>query len=225
VIGGGPAGLATAIELRRRSARAVVGGGPGPGADAGVGVVVAEATDAPAERFGETLPPDILLSMERLGLRDAFRADGHLPCPGSVSLWGHDTPGHNDFILNPLGPAWHISRARFEAMLRTRAVQLGAELRPSTRAVATSRTADGFEVVLRDSSGGCCVVQTAWVVDATGPRAWFARRQGASLRRFDRGLASSPSRRCAKAPSRPRPSSRRRPTGGGTPPGCRAPAW
>jgi flavin-dependent dehydrogenase len=174
VIGGGPAGLAAAIELRLAT---------------GLDVVVAEAGDEPRERFGESLPPDVVLALDRLGLSEAFRADGHLPCPGSISLWGAATPGHNDFILNPMGPAWHIDRRRFEAMLRVRATQTGAELRTRTRAVTSTRVADGFDVVLQHASAGQRSLRASWVLDATGSRAWFARRHGAAQRRHDRMVA------------------------------------
>jgi flavin-dependent dehydrogenase len=143
----------------------------------------------PAERFGETLPPDILAALDRLGLSDAFRADVHLPCPGSISLWGREKPGHNDFILNPMGPAWHIYRSRFEAMLRARAAQTGASIRTGTRAVAVTRVDDGFDVMLQHPSEGRRPVHAAWVLDATGWRAWFARRQGATRREHDRMIA------------------------------------
>jgi 2-polyprenyl-6-methoxyphenol hydroxylase-like FAD-dependent oxidoreductase len=174
VIGGGPAGLAAAIELRQT---------------ADLEVVVAEARDEPAERFGESVPPDILIALDRLDLADAFKADGHLPCPGSISLWGRAKPGHNDYILNPIGSAWHISRTRFEAMLRTRAAQLGASIRTRTRVAAVTRTSDGFDLALRRPTGERRVIRTPWVIDASGWRAWFARRQGASRRTLDGMLA------------------------------------
>lgn len=151
-------------------------------------MVVAEARGDPAERFGETLPPDILLALDRLGLNERFRADGHLPCPGTVSLWGGDRPGHNDFILNPLGPAWHIDRARFEAMLRDRAALAGASVEVCTRAVWARPTGGGFDVRLDGPAGGRWV-HAAWVIDATGSRAWFARALGARRRREDRMVA------------------------------------
>lgn len=174
VLGGGPAGLATAVELRQAS---------------GLDVVVVEARDAPAERYGESLPPDIVIALDRLGVSDAFRAGGHLPCPGSVSLWGSDRPGFNDFILNPLGPGWHISRSRFEAMLRDRAVDCGASLRTNTRAVDAAPLGDGYALTLQRSGDRRSVVRASWVVDATGWRAWFARRQGAVRTGVDRNVA------------------------------------
>ena len=174
VVGGGPGGLATAIDLR---------------AATDLCVVVVDASDEPAERFGESLPPDILVPLDRLGVTAAFRADGHLPCPGGISLWGRDRPGHNDFILNPMGPGWHIDRARFEAMLRTAAARTGAVIHTRTRAIGIQRGRDGFDVVLEHPSHGAGAVRAARVVDASGSRAWFARRQGATRVEHDRMLA------------------------------------
>ncbi len=174
VLGGGPAGLAAAIELRQRSA---------------LEVVVVEPRQAPAERYGESLPPDILIALDRLGVSAAFRDDGHRPCPGSVSLWGSDRPGFNDFILNPLGPGWHISRARFESMLRARAVACGVSLRTGARAVDSTAADRGYELTLRLAGGTRRALRATWVVDATGWPAWFARRQGAVRCAVDRKVA------------------------------------
>jgi len=174
VIGGGPAGLAAAIDLRTSTA---------------LDVLVAEARGAPSERFGETLPPGTLAALDRLGVSGAFHADRHIPCPGGVSLWGRDRPGHNDFILDPLGPAWHIDRSLFETMLRARAARAGATIRTQTRAIAVTRDGDRFAVMLRNVSGGLSRVRAAWVIDATGGSAWFARRQGARRQRRDRMVA------------------------------------
>lgn len=174
VVGGGAAGLAAAIGLRA----------------AGLEVVVAEARAEPAERYGETLPPDVLLALDRLGLAGEFRAGGHLPCPGNVSVWGAARPGHNDFILNPLGPAWHIDRARFEAMLRDRATAAGAHVLTRTRASGLTPAASGgrFRVVL-DAAGERRVIFAKWMLDASGPRSWLARRMGARRRPHDRMVA------------------------------------
>jgi flavin-dependent dehydrogenase len=166
--------LAAAIGLRLRT---------------GLDVVVTEAGGEPVERFGESVPPDILLALHRLGLSDVFRADGHCRCPGSMSVWGRNKPGHNDFILNPIGPAWHIDRPRFEAMLRTRAQQTGASMWTATRAVAVEDADDGFIVTLQHRSQRTRRIRAGWVLDATGCAAWFARRRGATRRTHDRMAA------------------------------------
>lgn len=163
ILGGGPAGLATAIGLRRQ-----------PGMD-GVRILVAEAAGEGRQRVGESAPPALPVPLGQLGLMERFRADGHRPCPGTASLWGRDAVGHNDFMYDPLGPAWRLDRRRFDPMLAEAARQAGAEVvfdAPFQQAEADGQ--GGFRLTL----GGGCEVSARWVVDATGPRAVFARHLG-----------------------------------------------
>ena len=110
VAGGGPAGCAAAIVL----------------ATAGASVAVIERSTYDDVRLGETLPPEVRLPLERLGVWERFCADGHLPAPGIVAAWGHPEPYANDFILNPYGSGWRIDRTRFDTMLAEAAAAAGA---------------------------------------------------------------------------------------------------
>lgn len=175
VLGGGPAGLATAIQIRA-SLDAVV--------------LVVDASDGSRERVGETVPPDVVTPLRHLGLAARFAKSGHLPCPGSVSIWGGALPGFNDFILNPLGHGWHLHRQRFEQLLADRACELGATVARRTRFIAATKEAGCHEVKL-DGGHGAYRVRTRWVVDATGNNAKFARQQGAKRRVQDRLMATA----------------------------------
>lgn len=75
-------------------------------------------------------------------------------------------------------------------MLRASATQAGASIRTRTRAVAADRIPDGFAIALRHADGGTRTLRAAWVLDATGSRSWFARRQGALRREHDRMIAT-----------------------------------
>lgn len=173
ILGGGPAGLAMAIHIRQRSVASVL---------------VVEAGDGSTERVGETVPPDILVPLNRIGLAESFRQSGHLPCPGNISSWGREKPGFNDFILNPLGPAWHLNRRRFEQLLAERAVAAGAQLAKRSYFVTADCDGDGYKAVLRNSNDEFRT-HARWIVDATGTNARFARQQGAARQVHDRLVA------------------------------------
>jgi flavin-dependent dehydrogenase len=173
VLGGGPAGLAAALRIRQKSPASVL---------------VVEACAGSRERVGETVPPDILPLLHQLGLAESFRRSGHLPCPGGISSWGRAKPGFNDFILNPLGPAWHLNRRRFEQLLAGAAVAAGAQMVNETRFVTAERNGGGFLALLRNRSGEYRT-QARWMIDATGPNARFARQQGARQQVHDRLMA------------------------------------
>jgi flavin-dependent dehydrogenase len=165
ILGGGPAGSATALSL----------------AQAGITrVLLVEMTRYREIRIGESVPPDIRTPLDRLGLWDAFVAEEHDPCLGSCSAWGTDALGYNDFLLNPLGHGWHLDRTRFDEFLARKAAERGAELSRGMRFKAAERLAqDGFRLQLVGESGRIRTVTARFVVDATGTRSSFARSMGA----------------------------------------------
>lgn len=173
ILGAGPAGSAAALALCRRvPAR----------------VLLAEATRFEGVRIGESLPPDASGIFHQLGILEAFRAEGHEPCPGNCSAWGSDVLGHSDFLLGLHGPGWHLDRARFDAFLAHQAKEAGATLRTGLRFLSAEREREGFRLALRTPEGANVSVGARFVVDATGPHARFARAQGAVRRTVDRLL-------------------------------------
>lgn len=174
ILGGGPAGCATALALKQR------------GIDR---VLVVEATDYRTLRIGESVPPDIRIVLGRLGLWRDFVADGHEPCLGSCSSWGADELGYNDFLFNPLGNGWHLDRRRFDAMLARKVVECGAVLRPRTRTGACEAAPDGFLLRLDGEADARREVSARFVVDASGHRTGFARNMGASRLFLDQLLS------------------------------------
>ena len=163
VLGAGPAGLATAITIRRKTQASVL---------------VADAGTAARERFGESVAPDLLVPLKQLGLLDEFRAGPHALCPGSASIWGGERVGYNDSILSPMGSAWRLQRRAFDEMLVKAARDAGAELCWGARYLRSWSGEGGHRLVLRTPKGKS-EVDGEWVVDATGPAACFALHAGA----------------------------------------------
>ncbi len=179
VLGGGPAGLATAISVRQET---------------NASVLVVDAGPREQERMGESCPPDVVLPLDRLGVLEAFRNSTHEPCPGYASMWGSDRVGYNDFIVNPLGPSWRLDRRLFDAMLLDRAQALGVQVAWSTRFQGIeerSQPLGGHGYALRLARGSSVqgtnldhagteaqLVHARFVVDATGPEARFAQAMG-----------------------------------------------
>lgn len=165
VLGGGPAGLSAALTLRRHGVTSVL---------------VVDAGPAERERVGEGAPPDLRVLMRRLGLEQAFLADDHVPCPGSASLWGRDRVGYNDFIANPMGPAWRLNRRSFDRTLQQAATEQGITLRWNTRYLRSDPLAEGYCLWL--SGAPEQEVTARVVIDASGQQARFACERGATRR-------------------------------------------
>jgi flavin-dependent dehydrogenase len=171
ILGGGPAGCATALALTRFG---------------GCRVLVVEAGRYDAIRIGESVPPDIRVVLEQLGVWAEFLTENHEPCLGSCSCWGADELGYNDFLFNPLGNGWHLDRKRFDCFLAREVVQRGHVLRTGTRVRRCERVGgNGFLLRLNGGDGAGLTIRTRFVVDATGMRSSFARSMGASRRFLD----------------------------------------
>ena len=160
VVGGGPAGLAAAIAARQHGLR----------------VIVADASDAPADKCcGEGLMPDGLAALRQLGVA----------IPSDVArFWGitfHDRDVVAPGLLSS-GSGAGIRRTRLHRLLLDRALDVGVDCRFKTRV-----TGIGSDTVLLDDMS----VRTRWIVGADGfnsrVRDWAglnAGRKQSSARRY-----------------------------------------
>ena len=170
-VGGGPAGAAVGLALAQSGQS--------------VAVLTRERENRP--HIGETVPPAIIQPLVRLGLWEAFLADGHAPVPGTMVCWGDEQPYEHEFIINPYGDGWHLDRARFDAMVIEGARAAGAQildLRPGSR-------------IDHDGAGWCArlggqpsrALRAPFLVDATGRGATIGSHQGIPRYRDDRLIA------------------------------------
>ena len=173
ILGGGPAGCATALGLVQR------------GID-GERILLLSPPKDPGKRTGESLPPDSRLLLSRLGILDQFLADQHEPCHGSCSSWGQDSLGYNDFLLNPLGHGWHLDRQRFDDFLSQAAKDTGIVVSSTEKYHGSKFQSNQFELQLKKADGKIRTVNASFVVDATGHHASFAKHQGARKLFLDR---------------------------------------
>jgi flavin-dependent dehydrogenase len=161
IVGGGPAGFATAI----------------PCAAAGLDVTVIERAAFPRERPGETLHPGVEPLLERLGVANAVRDAGFLRHKGHWVQWG-GAPRFECFGMDAAG-AWRgfqAWRADFDLILERRARELGVEVR---RATARRPMRDGERVAGVHTSSGD--VEAVVTVDAGGGHHWLARGLGVDV--------------------------------------------
>jgi 2-polyprenyl-6-methoxyphenol hydroxylase-like FAD-dependent oxidoreductase len=172
ILGGGPAGCATAIELRRR----------------GLAVSLLNASRPNRGPRIETLPPEVMRYLAGLDFWDEFRQAGIPPCPGIVSLWGASEPVETDYLFNPWGHGWHASRERLASWLREAAVVTGCCVLTGEISDAR-RDGDRWNVAIQLAPGQPYVLQPRFVVDASGRRAVWARRCAVARHRADRQVA------------------------------------
>ncbi len=171
VVGGGPAGAATAIAC----------------AQAGLRVVLVERRRDGLVRPGETLHPGVEPLLERLGVLRAVVDAGALRHAGHWVRWAGDAaPRFEAFGHDAHGPwlGFQVSRTDFEALLLDRARALGVEVlcpRSAQRPVVQDGRVVGAVV---DGA----VIGARFTVDAAGGRHWLSRALGLPVRRHSRTL-------------------------------------
>ena len=165
ILGGGPAGSATALSLIRlhHSLR----------------VLVIDASRDDQWRVGETLSPGCQTILQGLGCWDRFCAERFVESYGTCSAWGSERPYDNEFLFSLRGSGWHVDRRRFDVMLSSCARAAGAGVWSDARLADSEWVGhDGWRLTLRHPDR-LLKVEARFVVDATGRSASFAARQGA----------------------------------------------
>jgi flavin-dependent dehydrogenase len=174
ILGGGPAGCATALAL----------------GNLGISrTLIVEAKRTRGDRIGESIPPHTRTLLNRLGILEAFLRENHEPCLGNCSSWGTETLGFNDALFCPLGNGWHLDRRRFDEFLVRKVAEHGICVRRCTQfAGYEPLNGEGFRLNLVNDRGEPSAVTARFVVDATGARSCFARTAGVRRRFLDQLL-------------------------------------
>ncbi|MEP7339738.1 MAG: tryptophan 7-halogenase [Acidobacteriota bacterium] len=177
ILGGGPAGAAVALSLRKHAPS--------------LAVAIFESSNYDEPRIGETLPPTVQPLLAQLGVWESFLAENHLPAYGTQSAWGGDELESNEFIYGKFGRGWHLDRRRFDAMLAREAEMRGVDLFTASTVAKPQKPHDGrWRLTVRSKDNQSFSVAANFVVDATGKRASFATRQGAQKILFDQLLGA-----------------------------------
>jgi flavin-dependent dehydrogenase len=162
VVGGGPAGCATAIRC----------------AQLGLKVVLIESKPFPRTHPGETLHPGVEPLLKQLGVLEPVLAAGFLRHKGNWVQW----EAGNEFV--PFGEddsgAWlgfQAWRADFDAILLNRARGLGVEIIQPCH--ASSLVMDGCRVIGVETSQGS--FRAAKIIDAAGDHHWLAQQLGLQI--------------------------------------------
>ncbi|HEV2507908.1 MAG TPA: tryptophan 7-halogenase [Mesorhizobium sp.] len=162
VIGGGPAGAAAALMLRRHA----------PGRR----VVLIEAGRHDRPKPGEVLPAVAQGLLRQLGVWPHFAEAAFVENRTLVSAWADEPPGERHSMFSAHGAGWHLDRARFDRLMVLAAEAAGVEVRLGSAVHTATRENQGWRLKLADWD-----ITAQAVVWASG-RSWgLARHFGAKV--------------------------------------------
>ncbi|MEM9365223.1 MAG: NAD(P)/FAD-dependent oxidoreductase [Planctomycetota bacterium] len=173
VIGGGPAGGATASIV----------------AESGASTLLVEREPVPRFHVGESLMPETFWPLQRLGLIDRVRRSGW-QTKKSVQFVTHNGKESEPFFFRDhdereCSTTWQVERSEFDKMLFDRAEECGADCFDETRLLEVhfseqsepeARKANGITV--KDRDGETRRIAAKVVVDATGQQSFLANKLG-----------------------------------------------
>jgi flavin-dependent dehydrogenase len=183
ILGAGPAGCAAGIGLAR----------------AGLAVALLEGAPFPRDRPGETLHPGAEALFDQLGVRAEVLAAGYLRHRGTWVEWGREAT-FVPFGADEAGPwlgfqAWG---ADLDARLLAQARAAGVQVLQPCRAERPLLSGGRVRGVV--SSKG--LIESSYLIDASGGRHWLARRLRLPLERYSPPLRVRYGYRAGACPAR-----------------------
>jgi len=157
IVGAGPAGSASAIELRRF----------------GFSVSLVDKANFPRPQIGESLPPSIFPLLQHLGLMDVIeKAKFETTKQVNISWAGHQF----ERILPSGLEALNVDRGIFDYLMLDSAAATGVEVSMGVRLSKPKRrlNRDRWDLIVEDGTTRC-QISPRYIVDATGRRGWISR--------------------------------------------------
>ena len=172
IVGGGPAGIATAITMLSK----------------GIDCCVIEAHKTPVRKSGEAIPPNAKPLLKQLGILSLVEHEKHNIYYGNKSCWGNDLLEQKEFIADRLGHGFLLNRLHFEKQLQ--------ELYKSTNSSFYSgyklkKVVSVEEEVITtiENDTETITLKSKFIIDATGRKASVCRHLGVQKESLDSQFA------------------------------------
>jgi len=152
IIGGGPAGIATAIQLKQH----------------GFDVSLFDASAADKITVGEHLAAEALHEFRKLKIPEHILKEHSIPCAEVQNAWGQSEVHFNESIFNPFGDSYILSRPDFDQALLRYCEEIGIHVFWNTRVSKVNPSENQWNLVHKN---GKLIID--FLVDASGRTSKF----------------------------------------------------
>ncbi|MCC9071247.1 NAD(P)/FAD-dependent oxidoreductase [Flavobacterium sp. F-65] len=173
IIGGGPAGLATAITLRKHN----------------IPCVVINNHMESTVKLGESLAPSANTVFRKLSLGDVLASEHHSLYVGNNVVWGDSSLRQRYFFNEPYGDGRHLNRTLFEKQLQDVAIERGVVLLENHRLTNIIEEDNKIIVSCSDSDNSTKIITADFIADCSGRASIVAKKMGIKKQTID-NLAS-----------------------------------
>ena len=117
IVGAGPAGIATAIQLKKL----------------GFEVHLFDANNSDKITVGEHLAAEVLHELKKLSIPERLLKEHSIPCSEVQHAWGRSQIHYNESIFNPFGDSYILSRPEFDQSLLAHCKAMGIQVKSNSR--------------------------------------------------------------------------------------------
>ncbi|NET91517.1 MAG: NAD(P)/FAD-dependent oxidoreductase [Kamptonema sp. SIO1D9] len=165
ILGGGPAGTSLALTLCLYS---------------NLKVAAIEQTAYENIRVGENVSASLLPLLDYLQVKESFLADHHQPVYNHSAVWGNSLVSSRPSLFSQFGEGYLLDRRQFDFMLAEQVFSQGGKLFLQTKCQEGEHLeGGGWRLVLNHHSGEQFLLDSRYLVDATGRQSRIAKRLGA----------------------------------------------
>ncbi|SHF26148.1 Dehydrogenase (flavoprotein) [Pedobacter caeni] len=176
IIGGGPAGAATALSLLRYS---------------GLKVTIVEHSTLDQTRVGENVSPALFDLLNYVGIhKNDFGSDSFIEGYSNKASWGSPYISTRESMFTSAGGNYQIDREKFDLHLLEQVVSRGGIVFPRTRCESLKQREDlQWEASLKHRDYQNFNIHARYVVDATGRQSTVSRQLGIESIKYDQLVA------------------------------------
>jgi len=169
IIGGGPAGAATAIALRELK----------------IPCIVIDCQQEDVFKPGESLAPNVNPLLKQLRIDTTMLTGNHHAWHGNAVVWGRNKIEWRYFIKESFGNGWHLDRIFFEKQLREIAESRGVTWIEKCRFSHVEKNAGKLMVTVTNRNGSYMDFETSFLVDCSGRKSCVANKMKVRRRTMD----------------------------------------